>query len=99
MSGLRRPRLPAFRFAVRARESRAAHHSLTVVADALDPYRVAGFVAIHTDVEYDDLAPDAVVASVELWRQGLRCNGERAETAMTRSRARFGESHQPHGVR
>jgi hypothetical protein len=39
--------------------------------DALDPYRVAGFVAIRADVEYDDGALDAVVASVEPRRQSL----------------------------
>jgi len=66
-------------------------------AGARDPCRGAQFVAIHPDVEYDDYA--------------RRCRGlggapavlmvkkQRAETIMTRSRARFRQSQQPHGVR
>ena len=38
---------------------------------ALDPSRGAGFVAIHTDVEYDDIAPGAVAVSAEHRRQWI----------------------------
>jgi hypothetical protein len=40
-------------------------------SSALDQSPRAGFVAIHTDVEYDDIAPGAVAVSAEHRRQWM----------------------------
>jgi hypothetical protein len=68
-------------------------------AGAFAKRRGTGLIAIAADVEYDEHTPGAGRNTQTAELRVLAVKKERAETAMTRSHARFVECHQPHGVR